>query len=88
MGSAGHYGTIVIGIGGMGSAVTAHLAERGVDVLGLERYDIPHTMGSSHGKTRIIRRAQYEDPAYVPLVERAYELWRAREAEHHCQLLY
>ncbi|MFB6210473.1 MAG: N-methyl-L-tryptophan oxidase [Halobacteriales archaeon] len=88
MGPAAHYGTIVIGIGGMGSAVTAHLAERGVDVLGLERYDIPHAMGSSHGKTRIIRRAQYEDPAYVPLVERAYELWRAREAEHHCQLLY
>ncbi|MFB6298856.1 MAG: N-methyl-L-tryptophan oxidase [Halobacteriales archaeon] len=88
MGSSAHYETIVVGIGGMGSAVTAHLAERGVDVLGLERYDIPHAMGSSHGKTRIIRLAQYEDPSYVPLVKRAYELWREREADHHRRLLY
>jgi sarcosine oxidase len=59
----------------MGSATAYHLAERGRDVLGLERYDIPHAKGSSHGVTRIIRRAYYEDPAYVPLIERAYELW-------------
>jgi len=66
---------IVVGVGGMGSATTYHLARRGLDVLGLERYDIPHTMGSSHGHTRIIRRAYYEDPSYVPLVERASDLW-------------
>lgn len=69
------YDTIVVGVGGMGSATAYHLAERGRDVLGLERYDIPHTMGSSHGITRIIRRAYYEHPSYIPLVERAYELW-------------
>jgi sarcosine oxidase len=69
------YDTIVIGVGGMGSATAYHLAERGANVLGLERYDIPHTMGSSHGITRIIRRAYYEHPSYIPLVERAYELW-------------
>ncbi|MFC7165315.1 N-methyl-L-tryptophan oxidase [Halospeciosus flavus] len=69
------YDAIVVGVGGMGSATVSHLADRGLDVLGLERYDIPHTMGSSHGVTRIIRRAYYEHPAYVPLVERAYELW-------------
>ncbi|WP_137290335.1 N-methyl-L-tryptophan oxidase [Natronorubrum halophilum] len=69
------YDVIVIGVGGMGSATTAHLARRGLDVLGLERYDIPHTSGSSHGITRIIRRAYYEHPSYIPLVERAYELW-------------
>ncbi|GKZ14600.1 N-methyl-L-tryptophan oxidase [Haladaptatus sp. T7] len=66
---------IVIGVGGMGSAATYHLARRGFDVLGLERFDIPHTHGSSHGITRIIRRAYYEHPSYIPLIERAYELW-------------
>jgi sarcosine oxidase len=66
---------IVVGVGGMGSATAYHLAERGVDVLGLERFDIPHTEGSSHGITRIIRRAYYEHPSYIPLIERAYELW-------------
>ncbi|WP_339105382.1 N-methyl-L-tryptophan oxidase [Haloterrigena salinisoli] len=69
------YDVIVIGVGGMGSATAAHLAARGRDVLGLERYDVPHTMGSSHGITRIIRRAYYEHPSYIPLIERAYELW-------------
>ncbi|WP_224336506.1 N-methyl-L-tryptophan oxidase [Haloprofundus halobius] len=66
---------IVLGVGGMGSAASYHLARRGLDVLGLERYDVPHTHGSSHGITRIIRRAYYEHPSYIPLIERAYELW-------------
>ncbi len=66
---------IVIGVGGMGSATVYHLARRGLDVLGLERYDVPHAMGSSHGITRIIRRAYYEHPSYIPLIERAYDLW-------------
>jgi len=82
------YDAIVVGVGGMGSAATYHLAERGLDVLGLERYDVPHDMGSSHGVTRIIRRAQYEDPAYVPLVERAYELWRELEDRTGRDLLH
>lgn len=82
------YDTIVVGVGGMGSATTYHLASRGVETLGLERYDIPHEMGSSHGVTRIIRKAQYEDPAYVPLVRRAYELWEALEARTGRELLH
>lgn len=69
------YDVIVVGVGGIGSATVFHLAERGLDVLGLERFDVPHTQGSSHGITRIIRRAYYEHPSYIPLVERAYELW-------------
>ena len=73
--SSTRYDAIVIGIGGMGSATTYHLARRGFDVLGLERFDIPNARGSSHGFTRIIRLPQYEDPAYVPLVRRALELW-------------
>ena len=61
------YDVIVLGVGGMGSAAVCHLAQRGMKVLGLERYDIPNDMGSSHGVTRIIRLAYYEDPSYVPL---------------------
>ena len=75
-----HYDVIIIGIGGMGSAAAWQLARRGRRVLGLERYDIPHAMGSSHGVSRIIRLPYYEDPAYVPLLRRAYELWREAEA--------
>jgi sarcosine oxidase len=74
-----HYDAIVLGVGGMGSAAVYHLARRGLRVLGIERYNIPHEMGSSHGLTRIIRLAYYEHPAYVPLLRRAYELWRQLE---------
>jgi sarcosine oxidase len=74
-----HYDAIVLGVGGMGSAALYHLARRGVRVLGIERYNIPHEMGSSHGLTRIIRLAYYEHPSYVPLLRRAYELWRQLE---------
>jgi sarcosine oxidase len=74
-----HYDAIVLGVGGMGSAALYHLACRGLRVLGIERYNIPHEMGSSHGLTRIIRLAYYEHPAYVPLLRRAYELWRQLE---------
>jgi len=81
------YDDIVIGVGGMGSAAAAHLARRGRDVLGLERYDVPHAMGSSHGVTRIIRLAYYEDPSYVPLLRRAYRLWDRLEDEVDEKLL-
>jgi sarcosine oxidase len=74
------YDAAVIGVGGMGSATVYHLARRGVRVLGLEQFDIPHDRGSSHGVNRIIRLAYWEDPAYVPLLRRAYALWR--ELEH------
>jgi sarcosine oxidase len=77
------YDVIVIGVGAMGAAALYHLARRGLRVLGLDRYEIPNSMGSSHGLTRIIRLAQYEDPAYVPFVRRAYELWK--ELEHAAQ---
>ena len=69
------YDVIVVGVGGMGSAACWQLARRGQRVLGLERFDIPNAMGSSHGISRIIRLPYYEHPAYVPLLLRAYELW-------------
>ena len=69
------FDTIVIGCGGMGSSATFHLATLGKRTLALERFDVPNAMGSSHGVNRIIRLAYYEDPSYVPLLRRAYELW-------------
>src|SRR4029450_355091 len=72
---------IVIGLGGMGSAAAAHLAARGQRVLGLERFGSAHALGSSHGGSRIIRQSYFEDPAYVPLLLRAYELWEQMEAD-------
>jgi sarcosine oxidase len=83
-----HFDVIVIGIGAMGSATAYYLARRGVRVLGLERFDIPHTMGSSHGETRIIRLAYYEDPSYVMLLHRAYELWHNLEGRAGEKLLW
>jgi sarcosine oxidase len=82
------YNVIVIGVGAMGSATVYHLARRGKRVLGLEQFDIPHNLGSSHGYTRIIRLAYYEDPSYVMLLQRAYELWRELERHVGEQLLY
>jgi len=82
------YDVVVVGVGGMGSAALYHLARRGKRVLGLERFDIPHELGSSHGITRIIRLAYFEHSAYVPLVRRAYELWRELETEAGEQLLH
>ncbi len=82
------YDVVVVGVGGMGSAALYHLARRGKRVLGLERFDIPHELGSSHGVTRIIRLAYFEHTAYVPLLRRAYELWRELETEAREQLLH
>jgi sarcosine oxidase len=72
---------IVVGLGAMGSATLHQLARRGRHVLGIEQFTPGHAHGSSHGKSRIIREAYFEDPRYVPLVQRAYECWRALEAE-------
>jgi sarcosine oxidase len=85
---SGRYDVIVLGVGAMGSATAYQLARRGKRVLGLEQFSIPHTMGSSHGYTRIIRLAYYEHPSYVWLLRRAYELWREIQREVGEQLLY
>ena len=82
------YDVIVIGVGGMGSAAAWHLARRGCRVLGLEQFNIPHDLGSSHGQTRIIRLAYSEHPSYVPLLRRAYALWRDIEEKAGERLLH
>lgn len=70
-----NYDAIVLGAGGMGSAALYELARRGRRVLGLEQFSLVHDRGSSHGQTRIIRKAYAEHPDYVPLLRRAYERW-------------
>jgi sarcosine oxidase len=75
------YDVIVVGLGGMGSAAAYHLAARGCRVLGLEQHEPAHDKGSSHGGSRIIRQTYFEDPGYVPLLLRAYELWEKLAAD-------
>jgi sarcosine oxidase len=82
------YDAIVVGAGGMGSATLFHLARRGWRVLGIERFDVLHPFGSSHGLTRIIRLAYSEHPSYVPLLRRSYELWHELEDLDGRTLLY
>ena len=72
---------IVAGLGAHGSATAYHLASRGASVIGFERFARGHTLGSSGGLSRIIRLSYYEHPDYVPLLRRAWVLWR--ELERH-----
>ena len=72
----------------MGTAAAAHLAARGRRVRVLERFHVAHDRGSSHGLTRIIRLAYFEHPSYVPLLRRAFELWRNLEAQSGQRLLH
>lgn len=81
------YDAVVVGLGAMGSAAALHLASRGKRVLGLDRYRPPHRQGSSHGRTRAIRKAYFEHPSYVPLLARSYDLWRKLEADSGRDLL-
>ena len=83
-----HYDVIVLGTGGVGSAAAYHLARRGANVLGIDRFAGGHDRGSSHGQTRIIRQAYFEHPSYVPLLLRAYELWRELQERHGSKLLH
>lgn len=88
MSPAVSYDVIVIGVGSMGSATCYHLAKRGYKVLGLEQFDISHEFGSHTGQSRIIRKAYFEHPDYVPLMEKAYENWKSLEKETGQQLYY
>jgi sarcosine oxidase len=75
------YDVIVIGLGGMGSAAAHQLSARGARVLGLEKFGPAHNRGSSHGGSRIIRQSYFEDPAYVPLLLRSYQLYEQLERD-------
>jgi sarcosine oxidase len=82
------YDVIVLGTGGVGSAAVYQLARRGAKVLGIDQFPGGHDQGSSHGETRVIRQAYFEHSDYVPLLLRAYELWRELEQEAGVDLLH
>ena len=75
-----HFDVVVLGVGSMGSATCFYLAKQGLSVLGLEQFDIPNEYGSHGGQSRIIRKAYFEHPDYVPLMIRAYENWKDLES--------
>jgi sarcosine oxidase len=70
----------VIGLGAMGAAALYQLARRGVPAVGIDRYDPPHGVGSSHGETRITRQAVGEGAAFIPLVRRSHAIWEELQA--------
>ena len=72
----------------MGSAACYYLSKSGYKVLGLEQFDISHEFGSHAGQSRIIRKAYFEHPDYVPLLDRAYENWKALEWETGYQVYF
>jgi sarcosine oxidase len=74
------YDVVVVGLGAMGSAALYALAQRGHKVIGIDRFEPGHHLGSSYGESRIIRMAYYEDPVYVPLLRLAYGAWERLES--------
>ncbi|HMP99042.1 MAG TPA: N-methyl-L-tryptophan oxidase [Cyclobacteriaceae bacterium] len=74
-----HYDVIIIGVGSMGSSAAYYLAKEGKKVLGLEQFEIVNERGSHHGQSRIIRKAYFEHPDYVPLLLHAYKNWKELE---------
>ena len=81
------YDVIVVGLGAMGSTAAYQLARRGQRVLGLDAFPAGHTLGSSHGESRIIRMAYFEHASYVPLLQRAYELWAGLQQQAGFELM-
>lgn len=78
---------VVVGLGAMGAATLHALARAGVRAVGIDRYAPPHTLGSTHGESRITRLAVGEGAVYAPLVRRSHEIWRELEAETGEQLM-
>ena len=73
------YDSILVGLCAIGSATVCQLARRGQRVLGLEMFEPGHDQGSSHGHHRMIRTSSIQDDGYVPLANRAFELWSELE---------
>lgn len=82
-----NFNIIIIGLGAMGSAAAYQLAKKGVKVLGIDQFSPPHNLGSTHGETRVTRKAIGEGAEYVPLTLRSYEIFREIEAETGADLL-
>ncbi|KTF71581.1 hypothetical protein cypCar_00047398, partial [Cyprinus carpio] len=76
---------IVIGAGIQGSCTAYHLAKNKQKTLLLEQFVLPHSRGSSHGQTRVIRKT-YEEDFYIQMMHESYELWAQLEREAGVEL--
>lgn len=81
------YDIVVIGLGAVGSATLYQLSKSGSRILGIDRFEPPHTFGSSHGESRITRLAVGEGEDYVALAKRSHQIWREIEAESGVQIM-
>lgn len=87
------YDVAVVGLGAMGSATLYQLSKLGLNVIGIDQYAPPHTLGSSFGESRVTRQAIGEGAIYTPLVRRANEIWEelerlsGEELFNHCGML-
>ena len=82
------YDVAIIGLGTMGSFAAVELARRGLTVAGFDQFTPPHGRGSHSGGTRIYRLAYPEGTGYVPLAQRAGEMWEQAGEESGTQLLH
>lgn len=81
------YDVIIIGGGGFGSSAAYHSALRGKMVLVIDQFEKGHQRGSSHGETRVIRKAYFEHPDYVPLLQQSYKMWHKLEQKSQIDLI-
>jgi len=82
------YDVIVVGLGVMGAATLWQLSKAGARVLGMEALGPNHGEGSSHGATRIFRRAYFEGASYLPLLNLAHAGWQELQSTTSRCLLY
>ena len=78
---------VVVGLGALGAMALWRLAQKGVDVVGIEQFDIAHSLGSSGGKTRLFRTACFEHPGLGVVSRHARDLWRELEDESGSEIL-
>jgi sarcosine oxidase len=71
----------------MGAATGWRLAKRGAKVVCFDRHSPPHSLGSSHGESRITRTAYFEGSWYVRLLQETFPLWRELEQDAGAHLL-
>lgn len=83
----------VVGAGIVGASAARFASERGHEVVLFEQHEPASTVGSSHGRSRIVRKA-YPDAFYTGIMVEAYPMWRALEEASgerlldECGLLY
>jgi monomeric sarcosine oxidase len=82
------YDVAIIGLGTMGSFAAVELARRGLTVAGFDQFTPPHGRGSHSGGTRIYRLAYPEGTSYVPLAQRAGEMWEQAAEQLGTPLLH